>query len=275
MERHTPHFNIARLPRLAAYRALRVAWWLSGRRVLLTSVPKCGTHLMGRLLNVIGMPARRELIAEDPTTARLLREYLRAARGDALVCHLHGRSEYREIAREFRTRIIFITRDPRDQAVSHLFHFRTHTDHPLHPYFRDHVPDLDDALMAVIRGFGPGPHGHLADVRTFYGYFMPWKEMDGVFHTTFERLVGPSGGGSAADQLADVRRILHHVGFPLPVWLTAGTIARLVFSPASPTFRSGQIGGWVKHFAPRHKAAFKEVAGQLLIDLGYEHGFDW
>jgi hypothetical protein len=261
--------------RPAPQRYVRAAWWATGRRVILTSVPKCGTHLMSRLLNVIGLPARRELITEDAETGRLLREYLQAARGDALICHLHGRPTYREIARAFRTRIVFITRDPRDQAVSHLFHFLTHHDHPLHPYFRDHVPDFDDALMTVIRGFGPGPHGHLDDVATFYRYFLPWKGMDGVFHTTFERLVGPSGGGSAADQVADVHAILRHVGFPLPARLTAGTVARLVFSPTSPTFRSGQIGAWAKHFAPRHKDAFKAVAGQLLIDLGYERGLDW
>lgn len=257
------------------YRLLRAAWWAGGTRVLMTSVPKSGTHLMKQLLTVIGLPATRELIDENAETGHALAGALRAARGDALVCHLHGRPEYREIARSFRARIVFITRDPRDQAVSHAFHYRTHTDHALHPYFRDYVPELGDSLMAVIRGFGPGPHGHLADVATFFGYFTPWKDMDGVLHTTFERLIGPAGGGSEAVQVDEVRRILRHVRFPLPAAPTARAVAARVFSTASPTFRAGRIGSWANHFEQRHKDAFKQIAGSLLIDLGYERDMDW
>lgn len=30
-----------------------------------------------------------------------------------------------------------------------------------------------------------------------------------------------------------------------------------------------------QYFSAEHKDTFKEVAGQLLIDLGYEQDFDW
>ena len=43
----------------------------------------------------------------------------------------------------------------------------------------------------------------------------------------------------------------------------------------SPTFRRGKIGSWRDHFTAEHKRTFKEVAGDLLIQLGYEQDFDW
>jgi len=43
----------------------------------------------------------------------------------------------------------------------------------------------------------------------------------------------------------------------------------------SPTFRSGKAGKWRESFAPEHKSIFKQVAGDLLIRLGYEISNDW
>jgi hypothetical protein len=43
----------------------------------------------------------------------------------------------------------------------------------------------------------------------------------------------------------------------------------------SHTFRAGKTGGWKEHFTPEHKALFKEVAGDLLVQLGYEQDNDW
>jgi hypothetical protein len=36
------------------------------------------------------------------------------------------------------------------------------------------------------------------------------------------------------------------------------------------TFRKGQIGGWREEFSSEHEQAAKEVAGPLLVELGYE-----
>ena len=43
----------------------------------------------------------------------------------------------------------------------------------------------------------------------------------------------------------------------------------------SKTFRKGVSGEWQKYFTEEHKILFKDAAGQLLIDLGYEKDFDW
>jgi hypothetical protein len=43
----------------------------------------------------------------------------------------------------------------------------------------------------------------------------------------------------------------------------------------SSTFRQGKSGGWREHFTAGHKRLFKDVAGELLIRLGYEENNDW
>ena len=40
-------------------------------------------------------------------------------------------------------------------------------------------------------------------------------------------------------------------------------------------YRKGIAGDWKNYFAEEHKKAFKEVAGQLLVDLGYEKDLNW
>ena len=40
-------------------------------------------------------------------------------------------------------------------------------------------------------------------------------------------------------------------------------------------FRKGTIGDCRSQFGPEDKRTFKELAGDLLIQLGYESGYDW
>ncbi|HYG64239.1 MAG TPA: sulfotransferase [Thermoanaerobaculia bacterium] len=40
-------------------------------------------------------------------------------------------------------------------------------------------------------------------------------------------------------------------------------------------YRKGIVGDWRNHFTPEHKRIFKDVAGDMLIRLGYEKDLDW
>ena len=248
-------------------------WWVLGRRVLLTSVPKCGTHLVRQLLGVMSLPASCEVDWE--IGAAELAVILKANRGRAVVGHVPVSPPVYEMLARLGARIVFITRDPRDQVVSHLYYFRREERHPVHPYFRDRLADDGAALLAIIRGIEFSTSARVTDVNTLFRSFLGWNSHPCAYGTTFERLVGPLGGGTHAAQLAEVAGIMRHIGFPVAPRLAAEIAARRVYSPASPTFRTGQIGGWRQHFEPRHREAFKEVAGQLLVDLGYERDLDW
>ena len=43
----------------------------------------------------------------------------------------------------------------------------------------------------------------------------------------------------------------------------------------SGTFRKGKPGDWREHFSEANKGRFKEIAGDLLVRLGYEDSDQW
>ena len=53
------------------------------------------------------------------------------------------------------------------------------------------------------------------------------------------------------------------------------TILEAIQPEKSPTFRKGKTGGWRNHFSDEHKQIFKDITGDLLIELGYETDNDW
>ena len=89
----------------------------------------------------------------------------------------------------------------------------------------------------------------------------------------FEDLIGPNGGGDWETQLETIQKIADHLGITVTEEKIE-RVARNLFG-GTGTFRKGQIGAWKKHFKEHHKQAFKAIAGQLLVDLGYETDFDW
>ena len=55
----------------------------------------------------------------------------------------------------------------------------------------------------------------------------------------------------------------------------ARRIAANARSSKTQTFRTGRIRNWETIFDDDLKEAFRLIAGDLLIDLGYETGMDW
>ena len=61
----------------------------------------------------------------------------------------------------------------------------------------------------------------------------------------------------------------------MPRHLILDSIESSINPTRSPTFRSGKTGEWKQHFTKEHKKIFKDVAGDLLVKLGYELNYDW
>lgn len=89
----------------------------------------------------------------------------------------------------------------------------------------------------------------------------------------FEDLVGERGGGSCAAQRKSIEQICSYLDLDVDKQKIASVQENLFGS--SGTFRKGQIGSWRSEFSEEHKVAVKEVAGNLLIELGYEESLDW
>ena len=241
------------------------------RPVVAITIPKCGTHLIAKcialLLNKPYNPLHDFNRLEDKNFVLPTTLFTLVHAPYSLQKELH-------LAQQ-KSRKFFLYRDPRDQVVSLTF-FAKHM-HPvgmnaIHP--RLNVPlKLVDFNTLMLDFIINAPCMHTGNtVAQFYAYFLPWLKVRDICPVKFENLIGPQGGGSAQAQLQEIRRISNWLGIRKSDQEIVD-IARILFGKT--TFREGKIGSWKKYFTPEHKQAFKQVAGQLLIDLGYEKDLNW
>ena len=196
--------------------------------------------------------------------------------------HLMHCEEVLSVLREFDCKVFFIYRDLRDVAVSHARWITKEERIFLHDIYAQYL-SFDEQLMSSIKGVPLGsPFGSNASQPDIGSDFSRWQGWIGDRNTIavkFEDLVGERGGGSEAKRLELVDKILDR----LEVNLTSQQIkdrfsSRALNPEESHTFKKGgkgSIGGWQDVFNESHKREFKKIAGQTLIDLGYESDFDW
>lgn len=270
-------------------------------RVMANSIPKSGTNLLLRLLTLLGFektdwwvgpylvagrfPLARQLLrargSEKVTigidtpvqvSGRWLRRRIGTAGPDSFfAAHCPYTPEIAELLRAERVRTIGMIRDPRDVAVSHMHYLKENKRHPLHRAYAE-LPDDRARLLLSIRGGELGGRS-LQSLEQRYRRFLDWERAEEAILVSFESLVGSKGGGSDAAQREAVERIAVHLDLDLDD-LTAERVRESLFGSSS-TFRKGQIGGWQDELSAEHRQAVKEVAGSLLVELGYERGPSW
>ena len=265
---------------------------LPGPRVLALSMPKAGTHLLGKLLGTLPemmfsglhlddnhiFPGAQVGDWSDPQLdrQRLMRVAGHCLPGQYMTGHFPFTNAIAETLAKHELRSVLILRDPRDVVVSYAHYVSREPRHAHCRYFNNELKSVEKKIMATIRGFPKSelvPRG-LLSIGRLIGDYLPWTTSPNVTVCSFERLVGSSGGGTLKEQLAEVKKISDAVDRPLN-----GTqlelISQKVFTKNSRTFRKGQIGDWSNSFTAQHREAFKEVAGKQLIELGYESDYDW
>lgn len=262
-------------------------------RVVVNSLPKAGTHLLRRLLGMaprfrysgLHIANRRFLLdlstAQNPKTDplfdldRLEQTLAGTPQGQFVTTHFYYQAALESMFDRLRFKRIMLLRDPRDLVVSHARYVASLRRNILHRRYTTELNDDDARLMASIRGLpSVGGEPGLIDIGLRLRRFQPWLDRDNTLVCRFESLVGPKGGGNRDAQLREIDAIFRFIDRPLSGDRLVA-VADHVWSPASATFRKGVIGDWRNHFTPDHVAAFKEVAGDALIQLGYETGRDW
>ena len=251
--------------------------WPNRPKVLAIGPPKSGTNLLRRCLRSLPHMLDCQVPLDRPADfAELEQKLAQVYRGSFIKAHVHFTRENYDLVQDLGLATILILRDPRDLSVS-LLHWATYINerHRLGPYLR-RLEDDDQRLLAIINGVPAeelGDKRELEPIDEFVGIFVPWMD-HGSCTVRFEDLIGTAGGGDAESQRGAIAKIARHLDMELDTEEIEGVAAGL-FSRRSRTFRKGQIGDWRNRFTSEHKAAFKEVAGQLLVDLGYEPDLDW
>ena len=255
----------------------------AGWPILLSiSFPKSGTHLLDQILlgfsKVAPFSTRlRSFYAEyDGDTGRRRTEdetrlWLDSLRPlDITSAHLFARPGVTERVTAPAFLPYFIFRDPRDVVVSHVFYVTDMEARHVHHEYYQSLPDFDARLQASILG-RPDADVEFPDIAARFAPYMGWLDQPGVLKLHFEQLV--------QDRRAALNSIVDHflgrVPLRLPREQILSCLEASINPRRSPTFRSGKTGEWRKHFNEAHKRIFKDVAGDLLVRLGYELDNNW
>lgn len=256
---------------------------------LCNSYPKSGTHLLYQILySIPGLKKWDDIVSVQAlcgvmNTPAHIRWKVGSAPNRSIVrCHLMFCDEILDVLKEFNCRILFIYRDLRDVAISHARWITKENRIFLHPIYLNQS-GFDEQLMSSIVGTPVGtPFGSNVsqpDIGRDFSRWKGWTNNSDTLAIRFEDLVGERGGGSEEKRLYVVEQILDYLEINLSAQEIESKFASYTMNPEeSHTFKKGgkgSIGGWRSVFNDNHKKAFKQVAGDLLIELGYEQDLNW
>jgi len=246
------------------------------------SFPKSGTHLLDQILlgfSKVAPYAKRlhSFYAEyegETGEKRAPEEAIRwldsLCLRDVASAHLFARPE--AVARVCSPKFIpyFIFRDPRDVVVSHVFYVTEMESRHVHHAYYQSLPDFNARLTASILG-RPDADVEFPNIAGRFAPYLDWLNRPEILPIHFEDLIN--------DRRTLLTRIMDHLLTRVPLQASREQILdslETAINPSkSPTFRSGKTGEWRKYFTDEHKNIFKDVAGELLIRLGYEKKSDW
>lgn len=230
-------------------------------KTALISIPKCGNFLLLKLMEEIskkrasvGSPYRPDHDWENYIT----------------INHELVNQQTIDFCRNNNVKVVFIYRDPRDQVVSAAYYFKQKgfgRGLTIAQMMTTLIPDSCYWWRLIDL---PTEKGTVGD---FFDFMLEWVGLDFVYATSFEKIVGPQGGGDRTVQIEEIKSIAQFCGYVVTDE-EVNAIADSIWG-SSHTFRQGKIGSWKNEFTPDLKNIFKNVAGQLLIDLGYEKDFNW
>jgi hypothetical protein len=165
----------------------------------------------------------------------------------------------------------FIYRDPRDMLVSQVF-FATdmHEEHGVHEFYKS-LPDFGERLKVAITGIDRDGL-YMVSVKQRYEGVFQWLEQSHVMCVRFEDLID-NRAVTLNSMLDEVEKTGYKI--PTPREKALSILVEAIQPRKSHTFRSGKTGGWKQYFTDEHKELFKDVAGDLLVRLGYEKSNEW
>jgi sulfotransferase 6B1 len=249
------------------------------------SKPKSGSHLLLQILNGFTQIMPYRYVAADPvrtiakegrrkTKEEVVRELENLPSGVIGWGYVEATPENVAVLCKPDRVNYFIYRDPRDMLVSQVF-FATdmHEEHGMHEYYNS-LPDVGERLKVAITGIDRDGL-YMVSVKQRYDGVFEWLDASRQKHVMcirFEDLINKRDATLSA-MLDEVEKTGYKI--PTPREEALSVLVDAIQPRKSRTFRSGKTGGWSEHFTAEHKKLFKDVAGDLLVRLGYEKNDDW
>jgi hypothetical protein len=246
------------------------------------SKPKSGSHLLLQILNGFTRIMPYAYVAAEPvrtinkdgerrTVDRIADDLRHIPRGVIGWGYVEALPENVAVLSEPGRVNYFIYRDPRDMLVSQVF-FATdmHEEHGMHTFYKS-LPDFGERLKVAITGIDREGLKMVSVKQRYEGVFA-WLEQSGVMCIRFEDLINKRDA-TLNIMLDQVEKTGYTI--PTPREKAIEILVEAIQPKKSHTFRSGKTGGWKEYFSDEHKKLFKEVAGGILVKLGYEENSNW
>ncbi len=244
--------------------------------------PKSGSHLLLQVLNGFTRIMPYRYVEAEPirtiekegrrkTKEEVLDELTHIPRGIIGWGYVDAAPEIASFLTSNGRVNFFIYRDPRDLLVSQVF-FATemYEEHGMHDFYNS-LPDFRERLKVAITGIDRGGLTMVSVKQRYEGVFQ-WLATPGVMCIRYEDLVN-NRDATLSSMLDQVEKTGYKI--PTPREQALSVLVNAIQPKKSHTFRSGTTGGWREFFTAEHKKLFKEVAGGLLVRLGYEQNNDW
>lgn len=261
--------------------------------IFVNSMPKSGTNLVSRLLDIFEVPygqlgiaptlllgrrylarqvLRRSFLERSPCMVGLdvqvpvrkswLLGRLRGVAPDAYITgHLNWMPSVQEELRTRGFKTVLVVREPLDTLVSYCHYVASTEDHFLHAFFRGRP--LAENIRRALRAQAMGEFD-FAGFGTMLERIVPWTAQPDVYTVRFEELAGERAGGSREAQ----GRLLDELGAFTGVRFDQSIVESKLYG-TSKTFRRGRIGSAGEELDPETLAEAAAVLDPVRRRLGY------
>lgn len=193
---------------------------------------------------------------------------------NVLKLHTRYTPENFRIITRYVPRFIVMYRDLRDMCISRYYHVKSEQGHRHFTLYNELTQDegimhcigvVEDLYVDWVRDWLRIAQEHPDTI-----YLVRYEDMN---RSTYETMRGISQSfhlNMTEQQLRDCEASKIKKAKNM-----SKTRTHTRFNYMVDTARSGKIGGWKAYFNDQHIAKFKDIAGQLLIDCGYESDLNW
>lgn len=266
------------------------------KKAFLNSLPKSGTNLLAKCLQLLGYEEKGHLgsgtVLSRHWRARLKRFSWRSYRQGYLLGIDTpvevSRSRVDKMLRQIQSNMfvtahvgytidllrkvenmdfvpLVITRDPRAVLASFVHYVVTRKEHVFYETFRS--MSKEERFVAALRG--QSSLNECAFLQPLFVTCMslePWLKSSNVLCIKFEDLIGSKGGGTDHRQRETLENICKRLDIPLE---RIENVTKNLFGPGRRAFRKGQINSWQDEIPPTIIKDVEHELKDILNTWGY------
>ena len=271
-----------------------------GPSVIVNSFPKSGTHLLGKLTQLLGfsempvmllnnqyldfrikgdwdswLPIKQSNLTNIQNPKRVeqltLISLTRLRNGQAVTSHISCRPDHRAIIQKRKIKHLFIVRDLRDVVISQMRYrmsLNAHSHLPKWYYYLNALQTDQDRIETVLNG----RDRFLEPYTRHLDYGWKWVEDPNVHVVRYEDLIGPNGGSTVEAQLEAVRKVCIYLEIdrsPNDI----NSISGQLWGGNTRTMNVGRSNYWQEYFNDQIRQIFSEKYRSYQEALGYD--CDW